>query len=261
MSVYEKIKKSDAPDNDGTTAVPDESVDAAAPKPDEADNFVSETADDPDVSENPVPEAGASEAFTGKPAPAPASKPFAADFFEFFEMFVISAIIVTILFSFCMRLCKVVGQSMESTLFEGETLVVSDLFYKPACGDIIVFHHTSEEYPSLNEPIVKRVIATGGEYVSIDVGENTLTVTVYDSNMQNPRVLDEDYTQYVDRFVTGSIHDYPVQVPEGYLFVMGDNRNHSTDSRSSLISFVDERCVLGKVILRLTPFSKIGSVN
>lgn len=189
------------------------------------------------------------------------NRSFTSEFFDFFEMFVLSAIVVILLFSFFMRLCYVQGQSMESTLFDGEMLVVSDLFYQPEYGDIIVFHHTSEKYTSLNEPIVKRVIATEGEWVDIRTADGRLEITVSDPDGSNPRLLSEEYAQYVDYFVTESAHIYPVQVPEGYLFVMGDNRNHSTDSRSSLIGFVDERTVLGKVICRVTPFSKFGSVK
>lgn len=223
--------------NDESAPVPEEPKDAS-----------------PAAEESPAPDAAEPENEKKEPS-------FASEFFDFFEMFIISAIIVTVLFSFCMRLCSVQGESMESTLFENEILIVSDLFYKPECGDIIVFHHTSETYPGLNEPIVKRVIATEGEYVDIEIGDQRLIITVYDENMENPRVLDDEHAQYVDYFVTSSVHEYPVRVPEGCIFAMGDNRNHSTDSRSSLIGFIDQRSILGKVICRLTPFSKFGPVD
>lgn len=216
------------------------------------ENKQTDTEKDETMNADAPAESGPVSPAPAEPAPAEkkpeAKRSFTAEVFEFFEMFIISAIAVTLLFSFCVRLCNVVGQSMESTLFQGEMLVVSDLFYTPERGDIIVFHNTSEKYPSLNEPIVKRVIATGGEYVSVEVGENRLIVTVWDKNHENPQVLEEDYAQYVDYFVKSSAHDYPVQVPEGFLFVMGDNRNHSSDSRAVQVGFVVERRVLGKVI-------------
>jgi signal peptidase I len=86
-------------------------------------------------------------------------------------------------------------------------------------------------------------------------------ITVYDENKENPRVLEDDYAVYKDYFVSILAHKYPIQVPEGKLFVLGDNRNHSLDSRFDNISFVDERRVLGKVIARVTPFDKFGTVN
>ena len=145
---------------------------------------------------------------------------------------------------------------MEKTLHEGELLAVSNLFYEPECGDIVVFHQTG----TLNEPVVKRVIATAGETVDIDF--DTWTVTVTDRNGSS-RVLDEPYMQLDPniKFHSTSVLAYPYTVPEGCLFVMGDNRDHSADSRGGLIGPVDERRILGKVILRLTPFNKFGTVE
>jgi signal peptidase I len=199
---------------------------------------------------------------TDKQAKTNTKTSFLGEFFDYFELFIISACLVLISFSFVTRLCRVDGPSMLNTLHDAEMLLVSDVMYTPERGDVIVFHQTGNNPGDLNEPIVKRVIATEGEWLHIVKGNNSLTVTVYDSNKENPIVLDEDYANY--EYGTGAYYSYPdepFQIPEGCLFVMGDNRGNSLDSRSGAIGFVDERRVLGKVLFRLTPFDKIGAIN
>lgn len=181
--------------------------------------------------------------------------------FDYFELFILSACVVLILFSFVTRICRVDGPSMLNTLHDSEMLIVTDLFYEPERGDIIVFHQTGDQPNDLNEPIVKRVIATEGEWIDIEQTNNSLTVTIYDSNMQNPTMLDEYYANYDNGTGYYQYTDYPVQVPEGCVFVMGDNRGNSKDSRALSIGFVDERRILGKVVCRVLPFNKFGKVD
>jgi len=142
---------------------------------------------------------------------------------------------------------------MENTLYGNETLIVSDLFYTPKSGDIIVFHQTG----ALNEPVVKRVIATEGETVQLSYTATSMKVTVTDEN--GTEVLTEEYIKYEGY----PLYSYPQSyvVPEGHLFVMGDNRNASKDSRHPDIGFVDSRRVLGRVLLRTTPLSRFGAVE
>ena len=180
-----------------------------------------------------------------------------SEIFDQTETFLLAICFVFLLFSLATRICTVDGRSMEDTLYHGEVLIVSDILYTPQREDIIVFHQTG----SYNEPIVKRVIATSGEGVDIKTQNNKLVITIYDENKENPIVLDEDYAAYKDYFVSNSDHNFPVQVPKGKVFVLGDNRNHSSDSRFRPISFVDERRILGKVVLRVAPFDKFGRVN
>ena len=119
---------------------------------------------------------------------------------DYVEIFVFAMAVVVLLFSFCFRLCTVEGESMENTLFNGESLVVSDLFYTPKQGDIIVFHQTGTEAADLNEPIVKRVIATEGETVSIRYTLDTMFVTVTSTDGK-VHVLEENYIKYKASFV------------------------------------------------------------
>lgn len=191
---------------------------------------------------------------------APQRKPstLIADLLDYIEIFVVAICVVIVLFCLSgIRLCTVDGPSMEDTLQNNEKLITSNLFYTPKRGDIVVFHQTSDALNGYNKPIVKRVIGVAGDTVSIDYQTWTVTVTDKDGNVT---VLDEPYRKVVDS------NPYPatpvsVYVEEGTVFVMGDNRNHSADSRNAKIGLVDTRRILGKVILRITPFDRFGSVE
>ena len=160
---------------------------------------------------------------------------------------IVSALVVCILiFTFLGRVVGVVGSSMVPTLEDGQRLIVSKLFYTPKYGDIVVLR--KREFKE--EPIVKRVIATEGQTVDIDFEAGIVYV--------DGTALDEPY-------VNAPVHEResfeePVTVPEGCVFVMGDNRNASTDSRYSLIGCVDTRLILGKAYFRLYPLNRIGGV-
>jgi signal peptidase I len=196
-----------------------------------------------------------------KPPQSPLAR-LARELYEYAEMFVYAALAVLLLFSFGIRLCTVRGESMEQTLYDGEQLLVSDIFYKPQQGDILIFHQTSDIYDRFNEPIVKRVIATEGQWVDVDRGAQT--VTIYDENFENPQILDESAYRYLDsgKWMISLAMSFPVQVPEDHVFVMGDNRNNSSDSSTSdVIGFVDERRILGRVVQRLIPAHKFGPVE
>ena len=175
---------------------------------------------------------------------------------EQLELVVIVFVIIVLIFSFAARMCQVSGDSMRDTLYNGENVIVSDVFYTPERGDIIVFHQTGESRNDYNEPIVKRVIGVAGDTVKVEHFRDRMRVTVTDSE-GNSTVLDEDYIRYEYPTYADSV----TYVEEGTVFVMGDNRSDSSDSRSARIGLVDTRRILGKVVVRVTPFDRFGKVN
>jgi len=184
----------------------------------------------------------------------------AREIYDWAETFGVALTIVVLIFTFLCRFVTVDGHSMDKTLNHADRLIISDLFYTPDTGDIVVVHDTTE--PHFKGPVIKRVIATAGETVDIDF--NTWTVSVTDIE-GNTRVLDEPYVNYEEglpmkgtssSFIYPHAPTYPHVVADGCVFVMGDNRNHSLDSR--YVGDIDERMILGKAYLRLFPFNKIG---
>ena len=148
--------------------------------------------------------------------------------------------------TFLFTLVLVDGHSMDPTLNHHDRLVVTRLGYEPKDGDIIVFHPACEP----KNAYVKRVIATEGETVRIDYDTSTVYV--------NGVPLTEDYIKEPMEY-RGP--DGELTVPENCVFVMGDNRNNSKDSRASEVGFVTEESIVGKAQIRLWPIHSIGSVK
>ena len=172
-------------------------------------------------------------------------KKFASSVFEFASILLSAILAVSVIFILGIRLTTVKGSSMVPTLQDGDKLITVSDAGEYEHGDIVIVVQPG----MLNEPLVKRVIATGGQWVDVDYENGTVSVGDTPDTMVE---LDEPYIAEpanVKHFSDN--HEYPVQVPEGHLFCMGDNRNSSTDSRSYMVGFVNEQYVLGKALYRL----------
>ena len=161
------------------------------------------------------------------------------DLYEWVQALVCSVLAVVVVFTFVIRLIGVDGHSMVPTLQDGDRLLVlNSLFYDDyRYGDVVVLRKDS----FLEEPIVKRVIAVGGQTVEIDYDTGTVYV--------DGQPLEEDYImEPMVRPESPYLQGTYWEVPEGSVFVMGDNRNNSSDSRDSRLGPVDTRYVLGRAI-------------
>ena len=187
---------------------------------------------------------------------------FRKDIFDWLDIIVSSVIAVIIIFSFLFRVVTIKGESMENTLYENEKVIISDLFYEPKFGDIVVISRNrtnATQNAGDTDPIIKRVIATEGQYVDIDFLEGKVYVG-YD--LANMTLLDEPYIKTPTNN-TGDV-TFPVYVDKDHIFVLGDNRNESLDSRFKEIGedgLVDTRYILGHAILRIFPFDRIGGFS
>lgn len=179
-----------------------------------------------------------------------------SDIYDIVELFALCTVAIMLVFIFIFRLSIVSGDSMNNTLHNGEYLIISDLGYKPEKGDIVVVQNItlSGDY---SEPLVKRVIAVGGDTIRFDFSNpNDWKLYV------NGEEVDQSYAYFDKYSVTiRPTWDIPEVIPEGYIFVMGDNRNHSGDSRSKEVGLIDERCIIGHALFRVMPLNKIGSLT
>lgn len=164
---------------------------------------------------------------------------------EFVKSLVISAIIAIFIVTFVFEIVSVDGLSMYPTFNNGDTLIVEKVTYhfrKPQPGDIIVLKYPSDT----RQKYIKRIVAIGGDTVKIQ--NHKLYV--------NGKAKEEKYINEPMK------EDFPqVKVPKGSVFVLGDNRNHSSDSRFPDVGFIKLKLIVGKAVYRIFPFNKLGKVK
>ncbi len=169
------------------------------------------------------------------------------DVYDWIQCLISALIVCVVIFIFFVRVIDVKGTSMNPTLNNQDKMLVSDVFYTPKVGDIVVFR--KEEYDP-DKALVKRVIATEGQEINIDFDKGIVYV--------DGAAIEEDYIKELTTTKLDFIG--PQTVPEGCVFVMGDNRNMSTDSRKSEIGMVDNRLIIGKVYCVIFPLTSFGRV-
>lgn len=198
--------------------------------------------------------------------PDPVSKPFsfAAEVYGWVDWLLYSVLAIVVVFTLFTRMSTVDGTSMLPTLEDGQKLMITDFFYEPAYNDIIVVW--ADKLPNdddgYGKAIVKRVIGLSGDTISIDFARGRVSRNgiELDIETRGEDILYEDGHKInsMTRAEEGLGGEFTV--PDGCIFVMGDNRNGSTDSRSPFVGYVDKHNIIGKAYFRILPFDKIGGL-
>lgn len=166
---------------------------------------------------------------------------FKKEFFSWLRTIVLTVVITLLFCQFVARPSRVDGRSMENTFYNNDMLILWELNYTPQRGDVIVCNSKNP----LNENLIKRVIALPGDQITVRNG----TVTVNGEQLNEPYVKEAVWSGY----------NVQMTVPQGKIFLMGDNRNNSADSR--MIGPVDRSAIIGKAVFRFFPFDRFGSVS
>ncbi|MDE6425164.1 MAG: signal peptidase I [Ruminococcus sp.] len=188
------------------------------------------------------------------------NKNFLADFIEIAESTFITVFVIIMIFTYILHPVNVVGTSMTNTLQDGDRIFMTTIYGNLSYGDIVVINNDMSylldgdnkiierniDGSGLKECIIKRVIATGGQ--TVEVNSDTKEVIV------DGKVLDEPYIKELTN--SGGVFNYPITIPEGYYFCMGDNRNGSSDSRNADIGLIKKSQIYGKAMVRYAPVSE-----
>ena len=168
---------------------------------------------------------------------------------EYAESLAVVFVVMLMIFTFIARPATVDGDSMLPTLQNGERLIISKLLYEPTAGGIVVLCGEADLEEGKN--LIKRIIATEGQTIDIDFDAGE--VYVDGQLLSEPYILEPTYLDEGTEF--------PLTVPEGEIFVMGDNRNGSRDSRSLTVGTVKEEYIVGRVLFRFFPFDRFGKIS
>lgn len=187
------------------------------------------------------------------------TKSFLSDVFEILESSIITVFAIVMVFTYLLHPVNVVGESMVPTLNDKDKIFMSMITTNVSYGDIIVINNDASymlgssgevikrDSAQFDECIIKRVIACGGQTIDIDFDNGIVTV--------DGKELEEPYIAALTTKNQGAFQ-FPLTVPEGYYFVMGDNRNKSTDSRSPYVGLIKKEQIYGKALVRYGPLSE-----
>lgn len=195
----------------------------------------------------------------------PFQKNWTDNFLEIIETLLVAAVAAVLILTLIFRTGFVSGQSMANTMHNNDRYIVSNLFYTPKAGDIVVFEPDPEQIGkaagSEETLYVKRVIATEGQHLQIKKDETGNYAVYVDGKKLQEDYLDEWQTTLPNPYLSAQStqDDLDIIVPEGQFFAMGDNRLNSKDSR--IIGCIDNRRLVGKVLFRFYPFDKIGFIE
>ena len=181
----------------------------------------------------------------------PAEDSPAKDLYYWLQAMVVALTVLVLLFTFVGRIIGVNGSSMVPTLEHNDMVLLRSIFYTPKQGDVVVLH---KAFASIDQPIIKRVIAVGGQTIRVDQENGVVYV---DDEVVDEPYLGEAMCDTGDPYKT----NLELTVPEGSVYVMGDNRNASSDSRDVRLGTVDERYILGKALCVIFPFRHFGAIH
>ncbi|MFI3326040.1 MAG: signal peptidase I [Clostridia bacterium] len=172
--------------------------------------------------------------------------------FEWVEELVFASVVVVLIFSFAFKIVSVSGDSMLPNYFEGDKLIISSFSGEAEIGDVVVI------VGALDKPIIKRVIATEGQEIDID----TDTGTVYiDGEALDETLFGLENGITTQTYTSLDLTQLPQIVPQGCVFVLGDNRVVSEDSRYATVGMVDANMIIGEVVFQIYPVSEFGFIN
>ncbi|MDE5834936.1 MAG: signal peptidase I [Ruminococcus sp.] len=195
----------------------------------------------------------------GKKSEKKSGKKFLSDVMEIVESTLVTVFVIVMIFTYILHPVNVVGTSMTNTLQDGDRIFMTTVYGSLSYGDIVVINNDMAylldgdnkiiekniDGSSLKECIIKRVIATGGQTIKLIPESGDVIV--------DDKTLDEPYIK--EKLRNSGTFAYPITVPDGYYFVMGDNRNGSSDSRNPDIGLIKKDQIYGKAILRYAPIS------